>query len=96
MPIRQNLKIRQVDYTPKVATLLRVLLDGPKLAVELPKFSNELTEAEALGLCQAECLAKHNDAAKPSVWRWTITATGTRWIKVRDNEKRQRPHARTP
>jgi len=87
---RLNFKLSSTDYKVRIAALLRMLLDGPKLATELPKSPNELIEAESLGLCHAECMAKHNDTTKPSVWRWSIQPSGVRWLRARDLESRQR------
>jgi len=80
MAYRINLNSKTHDYTRQVAAILLLLRSGPRLANELPKFPSALIEAESLGLCGAQCIAHHG--AAPSVWEWSITPEGKRWLKA--------------
>jgi hypothetical protein len=85
MSFRVNLSSKPRDYTRDIATLLLHLRDDSKLASELPKLPSALIEAEALGLCRAQCLERFG--AAPSIWRWSITPAGKRWLKAHPTPK---------
>ena len=79
MPSRSNLKLAPIDSEPSMRKVLALLADGPRLASELPKLPNGLIAAEERGLAKAECLER-NTYPESSVWRWSITQRGVRWL----------------
>ena len=83
--LKLNLRIERQDYSRQVASILRALLDGPRVANHLPKCPSALIEAEAMGLCSAVCLRREPTRtcnAIKSIWEWQITAAGRQWLKT--------------
>jgi len=86
MANRVNLKFGARDYTREILAILSQLRDGPRLASELPQSASALIQAEAEGLCSAQCIERHNSGL-PSIWRWSITPAGKQWLKAHPTPK---------
>ena len=66
-----------------IRVVLRAIEAGPKLGRELPRdigIPDALEVGERLGLFRARCLQKIVDSNIPSVWEWTITERGKRFL----------------
>jgi hypothetical protein len=81
MPSRSNLRLAPIDCEPDVRKVLNLLAERAHLASELPKLPNGLIAAEERGLAKAVCLER-NTYPVVSVWRWSITPKGKRWLQA--------------
>ncbi len=63
-----------------IREVLQRLLDGPKLARDLPKYSGVLAELDVRGLAFSRCIERRSEGAS-SRWLWSISDLGRRWLE---------------